>query len=136
MRMAYKFLRWFCFAGLAIVVGSSLYFALPEAYLYLTKSDVSAQAKAEKIFQKICADEGLDPHSFRGPDRPNVELDKMFGQYNFAWTRFSDQMIYIGVTYLPSDSTYTMSETLVEAIEGPRRIKRSNESKSEGAPSN
>jgi hypothetical protein len=71
------------------------------------------------MFLKICNRNGLDPQSFRGPDRPNIESDKQLGIYTFAWTRAPEEVLYVHVTYLPYDLPYSFVRPLPKDLAPP-----------------
>ena len=111
-------LRWLVYGGLFILLLGFLYFSSWEAYVWLTQSDVKAQAAAEAMFKKICGREGLDPDSFSGPQRPSLQSDKKLDTYTFLWSRAPEETISVSVVYLPYDLPYSISQALIEAKHG------------------
>jgi hypothetical protein len=114
LKIAWKVLRWIGFVGLVAILGPIFYFGSLEGYEYLTQSEAKARTAAQEMFLKICDRKGLDPHAFRGPDRPNIEADKQLGQYTFVWTRAPGEVIYVHVMYLPYDLPYSVSNSILE----------------------
>lgn len=114
MKVAWKFLKWLALLGLLILLTGIVYIGSAEVYLYLTQSDVKAQAAAQELFSKICDRQRIDSRSFHGPDRPYIEQDKKNGQYSFIWSRSPSETIYINVSYLPYDFGYSISVAITE----------------------
>jgi hypothetical protein len=102
--------------GLVAILGPIFYFGSLEVYEYLTRSEDKARAAAREMFLKICDRQGLDPHTFRGPDRPSIESDRLLGQYTFVWNRVwePEEKVYVHVTYLPYDLPYSVSRPIFE----------------------
>lgn len=100
--------------GALLLAGTILYFVASETYLYMTRSEPRAQAAAQQLFMRICSRQGVDPSSFRGPDRPSVQSDERLNSYTFVWTRNPQENITISVTYLPYDLPYSISEGITE----------------------
>jgi hypothetical protein len=114
MRAAWKAVRWAGLIALLVLLGGILYFVSAETYLYLTQSEAKAQAAAQAMFMRICDRQGLNPNSFHGPERLNVQLDKQRGTYMFVWSRSPEETITVSVMYLPYDLPYSISEAITE----------------------
>ena len=114
MRALWRGIRWGALIVLLVLLGGTLYFGSIEVYAYITRSESKAQAAAKEEFTRICEQQQLDPHSFRGPDRPNVSSDEKLGIYTFVWTRAPDEKIYVHVTYFPYDLPYSISAAITE----------------------
>ena len=114
MKPLIKLLRRTTVGVLSIVTALVLYVTAGETYRYVTKSPERAEAEAQRVFLNICARERFDPKVFRGPERPNVQLDEERGYYTFSWSKSEAETIYITVSYVPYDISYTMSQALTE----------------------
>src|SRR3954471_20654586 len=114
MRRVLVLLKLASIVVLSIVVGAALYFGSTETYFYLTRSDAKALALAQQVFRRVCVEQALDPDSFRGPIRPNPEEDARAAQYNYEWLRAPGEAISVGITYLPHDYGYSISQALTE----------------------
>jgi len=120
MRALTKYLRWTIVSVLSVVTVLVLYFVSGETYFYVTKSPERAEAEARRVFLDICARERFDPKAFRGPERPIIESDKERGYYTFSWSKSAEETIWITISYLPYDVSYTISQALTESRPTPR----------------
>ncbi len=99
---------------LLIILSGIVFLSLNEIYLYVTRSEEKAQVSAQMIFIHICERQRLDPTSFRGPDRPRINMDEEQGVYTFMWTRSQEETITVTITYMPYDYPYSLSNALSE----------------------
>src|SRR6185437_15282615 len=95
--MAFGRLRAAVLAIGCLIVGGIAYIPAEEFYIYSTRSEAKAEAKATTSFKSICAQYGIDAEPFHGPK----QIGRGDNQYIFAWERAPGEAISVAIMYAP-----------------------------------